>query len=230
MRNADDMEVTLMAILGIVLAAAALIIMFAVEWLKRPRLEIRAGLWRASLPVPWVFAAVEIRNRPLWRPLQAVLVRESALGCEVTLEFRVQGQKQLAIPEVAARWSGQPEPIRSVPVVTSPNVGMTTGQANVTFVAHYDQTMVPQTLRFDVPAADVGQEVAIAMLRQDGTAHAWGAESYAFPEWKNPVWQLQRQVYEVTVGVQASGISKSRRFLLDNLAPDFARFGGLRPA
>jgi len=217
-----------MAIAGVVLAAAALFVMFAVEWLKRPRLEILPASWRASLPVPWVFAAVEIRNRPLWRPLQALLVRGSALGCEVILEFRTPGQKQLAIPEVAARWSGQPEPIKSVPVVTSPNVGSAGGQADVTLVAQYDPTMVPQTLRFDVPAAKVGQEVAIAVLRNDGTAHAWGAESYAFPNWKNPAWELKRQVYEVTVSAQASGISTSRRFQLDNLAYDFRRFGTLK--
>ena len=218
-----------MAIAGVVLAASALVLMVGVEWLKRPRLEILPTSWRASLPVPWVFAAVKIRNRPLWRPLQAVLVRNSALGCEVTLEIRVPGQTQLAIPEIAARWSGQPEPIRSVPMPAPVSPGGS-GQSRVIMVAQYDPTMLPQTLRFDVPSTQDGQEIAIAVLRDDGTAHAWGAESYAFPGWKNPVWELDRQVYEVTVRAQASGISKSRRFRLDNLAPDFARFSRVEPA
>jgi hypothetical protein len=95
---------------------------------------------------------------------------------------------------------------------------------------HYDETLVPQTLRMDVPASDVGQEVAVAVLRSDGTAHAWGAESYAFPNWKNPNWDLKRKVYEVTVRVRASGLTASRRFRLDNLASDFAKFSALTPA
>ncbi len=216
-----------MGIAAIVVGAAALLLVLVVEWLKRPRLQILPAYWRASLPVPWVFAAVQIRNRPLCRPLQTFLVRGSALGCEVTLEFRTPGQTQLAMPEVAARWSGQPEPIKSVPVVTSGSAAPTGAQVGVTYVTQYDPTLVPQTLRYDVPAAETGQEVAIAVLRSDGTAHAWGAESYGFPDWKNPQWQLNQQVYEVTVRAQASGLSTSRRFRLDNLAPDFARFSKL---
>jgi hypothetical protein len=95
-------------------------------------------------------------------------------------------------------------------------------------VAQFDPTILPQTVRFDVPSTQDGQEVAIAVLRQDGTAHAWGAESYAFPEWKNPAWELKGQIYEVTVSARASGISKSRRFHLDNLVPDFARFSNIK--
>jgi hypothetical protein len=218
-----------MAIAGILLAAVALVVAVGIEWLKRPHLEVRATQWQPKLPVPWVFAAVEVHNRPLMWPVRLLLTRNSAQGCEVTLEFRRQGQKALAIPEVAARWSGHPEPIKSEPVIkTSKSSGG--GAVEVGFLLQYDPTMVPATLRFDVPAGEGGQEVAVAVLRDDGTAHAWGAESYAFPAWKNPNWALERQVYEVTVKVRASGIATSRRFVLDNLAPDFARFSRLQPA
>jgi hypothetical protein len=172
---------------------------------------------------------VEIHNRPLRWPLRLLVTRNSADGCEVTLEFRRQGEKALAISEVPARWSGHPQPIRSVPVIkTSESSGG--GAVEVDFLPHYDPTMVPGTLRFDVPATEAGQEVALAVLREDGTAHAWGAESYAYPAWKNPNWALERRRYEVTVKVRASGISTSARFILDNLASDFARFSRLEPA
>jgi hypothetical protein len=219
-----------MEVVGVALAAAALAIIFIVEWLKRPRLEIAARPWRAPGPVPWVFAAVEIRNKPIFRPLRALLVRDSAKGCEVSLEFRTPGQKHLAISEVRARWSHQPEPIRSVPVATSTASQPGASSPSVQFVPQYDPALVPQTLRFDVPAGDVGYEVGIAILRADGTAHAWGADSYAFQDWKNPAWALGRQIYEVTVRARASGITKTRRFRLNNLAPNFATFSDLEMA
>ena len=208
-----------MAIAGIVLGAAALVVMLLVEWLKRPRLEIAPARWQAAGPVPWTFAAVEVKNRPLFPLLRSFLVRDSAQSCEVTLEFREPGKRQLAIPSVPARWSAQPEPLRSVPVQ---------GPSGTTFAVQYDPSLVPQSLRLDVPAGDTGREIGVAVLRSDGTAHAWGAQSYAYVDWKNPDWVLQRQVYEVTVIARASGVTARHRFTLDNLAANFATFSTLK--
>jgi hypothetical protein len=83
-------------------------------------------------------------------------------------------------------------------------------------------------LRLDLPVSAHGEEVAIAVQRADGSASAFGAESYAFPGWQNPAWELKRQVYEITVRVRASGLETSCRFRLDNLALDFATFGTLK--
>jgi hypothetical protein len=101
------------------------------------------------------------------------------------------------------------------------------GGGSPSFSMQYDATIVPSTKRLDVPAGEDGEEVAIAVLRSDGSASAFGAESYAFLDWKNPDWELKRQVYRVTVRARASGVSKSCRFDLDNLAPDFAKFSRL---
>lgn len=155
--------------------------------------------------------------------LRWLLVRQAAQGCEVSVEFRMPGLPSIVIGPVAGRWSGQPEPIRSVPVL-NPATGA------VAFVSHYDQTMVPQTLRMDVPAGGGGQEVGLAILRPDGTAHAWGAESYAYPHWRNSAWALGAQMYELTVRVRGSGVLATRRFSLNNLAPpNFAAFSTLTP-
>jgi hypothetical protein len=210
-----------LTIVGVGLSIAAILLVASVEWLKRPRLEIVARHWQATLPVPWTFAAVEVRNLPVIRALGWLLVRQPAQGCEVTTEFRTPGLPAIVVGPVAARWSAQPEPIRSVPVLNAK-----TGA--IAFVSHYDQTMVPQTLRMDVPAGGGGQEVGLAIQRPDGTAHAWEAESYAHADWKNPAWALGAQMYDVTVRVRGSGVSSSRRFSLNNLGPpNFAAFSAL---
>ena len=210
-----------LALAGVALSIAAIALVIAIEWLKRPRLEIVARHWQATLPVPWTFAAIEVRNRTMIAMLRWLLVRQAAQGCDVTVEFRTPGQPAIVVGPVIARWSAHPEPIRSVPVVDAKT-------GNIAFVSHYEQTMVPQTVRMDVPAGETGQEVGFAILRADGTAHAFGAESYGHADWKNNAWALNPQMYEVTVRVRGSGVSSTRRFSLNNLAPpNFAAFSAL---
>jgi len=138
------------------------------------------------------------------------------------MEFREAGRDHLALPVVPGRWSSHPEPVRSVLVKDEADAP--------SFVVQYDPTLTPQTRRLDVAAGDTGEEVAVAILRADGTAHAWGAESYAFPGCSNPDWELKRLIYDVRVSVTASGISKNRTVRLDNLTVDFAQFSRLQRA
>ena len=79
-------------------------------------------------------------------------------------------------------------------------------------------------MTYDLPAGDRWEEIAIAILLQEGDAYGFGANSYQFPLWRNPTWQLPRGVYTVTIKLDASGVSKTERFKLDNLKTDFARF------
>jgi hypothetical protein len=210
----------------LVLALIALALPFAIERIKRPRIEIEARPWSPRNPVPWTFAVVSVRNKPLPRVLRAILVREIAADCSVTLEFRRSGE--LAVPEVPARWSSRPEPLRIEPV--SPGAGTTTAasaSSSGTTVGqvrfNFDLSMVPATLRQDL-APGRWEEIAVAILHQGGDAYGWGAMSYAFAGGNNPDWRLDRGVYEVTVRAQSSGISEAARFKLDNLSADFARF------
>lgn len=153
-------------------------------------------------------------ERPLSRPWRWFLVRQSAEGLEAVIELRRAGELELAIPEVQGRWSGTPQPLRLVGV---------NEQGEPVYV--FEESIVPQTVQITLPPTEEGHELAVVFLRDDGTAYAWSATSYAYgAEWRNPEWALERRVYEVTVRVRASGISKRKRFRLDNLSADFARF------
>jgi hypothetical protein len=214
-------QMEIVGIAGLILAIVGLIAIVLLEWLKRPRLEVTTRPWQPRAPMPWTFAVVDVRNKPLPGWLQGFLVRAGAIGCEVTLAFREEGAKGLAMPEVKARWSSQPEPLRATP---------TLGPAgNVVFVQHFDPSLVPQTLSFDVPAGDGGYEVALAIKREDGSANAFAADSYAYQDWNNPDLELEKGTYEVTVAVNGSGVSRSKRFRLNNLTNDFGAFSNLTP-
>ncbi len=75
-----------MEILALVLALVALPLPFLIELVKRPRIEIAARPWSASNPVPWTFATVSIRNKPMPRLLRWLLVRDIAAASTVTLD------------------------------------------------------------------------------------------------------------------------------------------------
>src|SRR6476620_11818174 len=96
--------------LGIAALAVAIVLPLGLEWLRKPRLEIKAERWNPSGPTAWSFAVVHVRNKPLpaWMPL----ARTAADGCRATLEFRRGEEHDLAIPEIDARWSARPEPIK----------------------------------------------------------------------------------------------------------------------
>ncbi len=140
----------------------------------------------------------------------------------MTLEFRESGKKDLVLPEVPARWSSRPEPLRTDYVDPDPSLGLPKGAQLVRRTP--DPALVPQTLVLDLPASGRWEEVAVAVLKADGEAYAWGAESYLFSGWRNPVWRLQRGTYDVTVRLEASGATTASCFKLDNLTTDFARF------
>jgi hypothetical protein len=76
----------------------------------------------------------------------------------------------------------------------------------------------------DVAPNGHGEEVAVAVLKVDGKAFAWGAESYAYPGWENPEWSLLRGEYEVTIRAEAAGVNATKRFKLNNTLGDFAKF------
>lgn len=196
---------------AVVLVVGIISIMFApIAWYVRgPRVEIRAKAWTAASPVPWHFAAVDIRNAPSprWLPI----TQSTALACRVTLEFRKGGQ--LAIPPVPARWSARPEPIRTLPVDHNGTVGLIQVPA---------LELIPDSYVFDLPAGGRWEEVAVAVLRE-GEAFAWGAESYLHG-WRHPDWGLDRGEYEVTVIVEHPAGRAAEAFRLRYLSNSFVEF------
>ncbi len=221
----DRASVDALGLLFLVLAALAPAIPMVVERIRRPRIEIDARPWTPSNPLPWTFAVVNVRGRPLPR-LLAWLVRHVAAGCTVTLECRRCGEG--SFPEVPGHWSSRLDPLKIEPVVpdgpdspATPASASSSGAAQAQWV--FDPSMIPQTLTLDL-APGRWEQLAVSVLRHGGDAYAWGAESYAYPSVASPAWKLERGAYEVTVRVESSGIVATRVFKLDSLGGDFARF------
>jgi hypothetical protein len=219
-----------LAIVGLALACAAILLTVAIEWLKRPRLEIRPSVFRPSGPTEWTFAAVQIFNDPrLPIVFRRFITRQSADACEVWIEFRRAGEPGLALPRVPGRWSSQPEPIRREPVVlpaapVDPNAPDAPQGPRIQMIAAYDQGLASGSRRLSVAASESGEEVAVAILRSDGQAFAFGAEAYGYSGWAHPEWELPRATYDVRVTAIASGTRVSRDFQLPVLSADFAQF------
>jgi hypothetical protein len=215
-------------VVGIVLGGAALAVAIGIEWAKRPRLSIEPSEFAAQAPVAWTFAAVWVRNKPMPRVVRWFLVREAAQACRATVDFFTWGTDARAVPSVRGRWSGNPEPLRTVRVDTGPTNAMAYAasgqQPPVTFCAQYDPTLDPG--EHDVRSSDGGEQVAVAVLRADGSrnAYAWGTESYAYPLWEKPEWRLPHGTYKVVVSIEANGVSKQRAFKLEFLDNDFSKF------
>jgi len=210
----------------LILAVAALLLPVTIELLKRPRLQAKVeGHWVGKTPTAWTFAHVWIRNKPLPPIIRNVLVRESADSSTATVEIRKGNDRVL--PEIPARWSSQPEPNRIEPI-TDLGVALVAAKSGQSMPARvvYDPALVPQSLTIDL-APGRWEEVAVAILFADGQAFAWGAESYA-EGGRRSDWKLDRGEYEVAIRIESSGIRKTFKFRLDNLAADFSRFG-LKP-
>ena len=208
--------------IGLLALVVAIALPLVLEWLRKPRLEVKAERWNPSGPAPWSFAVVHVRNKPLapWVPL----ARMTAEACRATIEFRKGEERDLAIPEIDARWSARPEPIKRDLVDPPADVADDAPAGAKLVIEQYDPEAVPSTLILDLPASNRWEEIAIAIIHQDGDAYGFGARSYAHQLWRNPAWKLDRGVYSVTVHIEASSVSKTETFKLDNLKADFARF------
>jgi hypothetical protein len=199
--------------IGLGIGAAALALPVAIEAVKRPRIEMRLEPWVPQTPVAWTFATVWVRVKPLPHGISALLVRETATSATATVEFRQGGRRVL--PEVPARWSAQREPVEAEVK------GYVAGQPVIEF--KYTPEAVPRTKVHDL-APGRWEEIAVAVLRDDGEAYAFGAESYGWPEWRRGEWKLERGEYEVTVRIESAGPTMTKRLRLDNLTTDFSRF------
>jgi hypothetical protein len=164
-------------------------------------------------PVPWHFAIVDVRNAApsRWVPF---LARETAFDSEVSIQFFRRAE---AVTEVIpARWSDRPEPID--------HQLATDAQGQPFIAAVFAPNLVPDSRRLDLPAGGRRQEVAVAVLR-DGEAYGWGAESYAFPFWRNPDWRLsERAEYEVVLTIQWAGGTAAERLRLPYLSDEMGAF------
>jgi hypothetical protein len=195
----------------IVAGLAGLILTPIRALLRVPKIVFSPIPWQGSGPVPWTFATVEIHNKPLPPRVAWLISRETALDCTAEVEFRRRGE--LVVGPVAARWNDRLEPLRLQPA----------GEGT-TWFAVYAPELVPETERRDLPPSTRGSSVAVAILRDDGTASAWGARSYGFRDWRNPEWELSRGEYEVTIRVAFADHSAESTYRLPFTKSDFAAF------
>jgi hypothetical protein len=254
----------IIGLIGLIVAVVALAVPFTIEAFRRPRIEIMASQWSAPEFVPWTFATVRVRNKPIATPyIKRLLQRESAQGCQVELEYYYWDETApyLRLP---GRWSSVREPLRVVlpgddeigdPFYSTPVTGVgppVSGGTASTFSIEpaigtlsaggaavpseptgrarrprdvrviYDPTLDPG--KIDVSVSSDGDEVAVAILR-DSKAFAFTTESYKYPKWGNPDWQLElRKTYRVVVRVSGSGIRKEQAFKLAYLTNDVSQF------
>jgi hypothetical protein len=212
--------------LGVAALVAAFVVPAAIEWLKRPHLEISPSPWSPAGPVAWTFAAVRILNKPVARPFRWLLTREVAQGCTVALDVFKWGTDERAVDQVQGRWSSHPEPIRLVPspAVQAPVPGPGTASLPAhgqPFTPEFDPGLIQREQ--DVAVTAGGEEVAVAILRA-GEAFVFTDDSYGHPAWGRPDLKLDRGTYCVVVRVRGSSVERERAFKLEYLSDDFAKF------
>lgn len=204
---------------GIILAAISIVIAVGLplflSWITAPRLDIEPAQWAPAGPVFWTFATVRVKNKPLATWMRSVLRRDIAPRCTVTASFQ-----DAPFQPIEARWSTRPQPFR-VKQDTDPRTGAPTLNVG------YDETMVPETRELDLAPSPNGQEVAVAILRHDGTAYAFSAWSYRHMDkmWADPDLALTKgTTYSVVITASAGGDSVSRTFRLPFMSDDFSKF------
>lgn len=194
------------ALLGLIGIAVAIGIPLFVEAKKRPVLRVeRADDADASQRTPpFRIVHVKVINEPLGGWLGKYLLREVAIACKVGVTFTSRSNAtQVA---VAGRWSGTPQPLSFVQVQAS-SIGVV-----------FDQTKVPQTLRFDLSPDPVGEVLGIAIKAGgDAEAFAFTSDSYqVLDTLRLPSLSLPDEEYDVLVTAQSGGIEATRIFVLYN--------------
>lgn len=181
----------------------------AQSWLEKPRLEIVPSIWQPQGPVLWSFAVVRVKNKPLPPVLGAILRRDVAPRCTVSAKF-------IGAPfhPIDARWSAAVQPFRLV-------------DRSGALAVEYAPELVPSTKEFDLAPSEDGQEVAVAIVHADGSAHAFSASSYSFmdKEWADPALALEGgTTYSVRISARSAGQEKVCTLELPYLNADFNRF------
>ncbi len=197
--NCSDLVGAAFGIVGVILALG---VPAYVEWARRPCLRIEKAD-DANSPDPyWRIVHVRVINEPLSGRLSRILLRNSATGCRVSIEFRSKSDGKTVTAR--GKWSAQPEPLAII------GYGEQVGRA-------YDPEKIPMGLTLDLSASEEGETVAIAIKHNnDAAAFAYDPEVYALGNLRNDEYQLPDELYEVTVLAQAGEIKSLGRFLLRN--------------
>lgn len=186
-----------------------IIITICVERLRTPRVRLAKG---TTVPIPprgliqnnWRSLRIEVHNKRL--PWWAIwwMVRSPAQQCRAEIAFlRLDGTPFITRP-MTGRWAGgSPEPkvvhIQTssgiMPVLTNPEELKTT---------------------VDIYPGDVEQLDLAIRVDQEQHAYGWNNETYFYPDWRNPNYQLNSGCYLIRVTVTSSGRKCIGSFRIDN--------------
>lgn len=231
-RNCQHVPVldTILAIVALVLALA---VPLGIERAKKPRLELTPSTWSAQGAVPFTFAVFRVQNKPIsWWPANKLLSRDLAQACKVTLEYQqwATGARVATIPVLQGRWSSHTEPFRIRPADLPGSPGFSGPPASgapsppgqlVQWT--FDPSM--DTPEQDIPATTDGDEIAVAILRADGSAYVFNNDSYARPGFDGPKRQLATGDYRIVARVTGANFAEcSREFKLAFEDGNFSKF------
>jgi hypothetical protein len=218
-------------IAGLAVGVVALVLVFLVPFIQRPRLEINESLWPPAGHFPWTFAVFQVRNKPLAAPLNIFLRREAAQGCLVEIDYFKWGTDEQIFPTITGRWSSHNPPVTWMQEPTGVVVTAVTGVPRQSmgpgYSGVYDPSPSLDPPEQNIAASERGEEVAVAVLQTISgfNAYAWSTESFKYTDWENPEWRLDYPaIYRIDVHVRGPGVVKKACFTLCFISANFNDF------
>ncbi len=201
-----------MTLLGVVFGALiAIVIVVAVENLRRPKLELRIAAVPADARYgdgkpakTGRYVGLNLINKSL--PWYARwMARNAALQCRGAISFHHLDGQRIFFADMPVRFGGTPEP---VPMLI--NIGGVSGVLA-------DPIRLTADSRIDVyPGEKAALDVA-ARFDSDADCYGWSNLSYfSDPPWRHPDWRLPRGRYLIKATVSSSGEKCSEIFRLLN--------------
>lgn len=174
-------------IAGLAVGVVALVLVFLVPFIQRPRLEINESLWPPAGRFPWTFAVFQVRNKPLAAPLNIFLRREAAQGCVVKIDYFKWGTGEQVFPTITDRWSSHNLPItwmqEPIGVVVTAVTGTPRQSMGPGYSGVYDPSPSLDPPEQNIAATERGEEVAVAILQTVSgfNAYAWSKSRSNIP-------------------------------------------------
>ena len=149
---------------------------------------------------PHAFYHLRIRNLPSKLPASN---RKPAWSSKAIIEVFDQNGKRVIPEPIQARWPSQPEPL--MPAIT--------GNQSVTLL---DPARLMNARKVDIHSHE--EEYIALAIKFDGQSQCYifSNESYLYPAWSNPAWQLNSGTYRIQVTVFYSSGRAQRTFTLTN--------------
>jgi hypothetical protein len=221
----------MVALIGLIVAAIALVIPFAIEILKRPRLEVVPATWRPHRTLPFTFASAGVRNKPLPKLLGRLLSRDVAQACEIFIDYyKWEHPDAKLFDSIQGRWDSHPQPERSISRENADTRGV--GEPGNPDAGGLEERMefapsLDSSNQEDIVSGSDRGQVSVAILTAGGEAFAFANQSYAYGSLLgNPAWKLPMGTYRVVIRVRASNVNREEcfSFRLEYLSEDFAKF------